>query len=201
MLSSVAAGALAVGLFDVGGWLYLFCGILDLFDGRVARATGRVSRSGAFYDSVVDRYAEFAISTGLCIYYRESWMLYVVLAFIIGSFMVSYTRARAEGLGVVEDAKVGLMQRPERLVYLGVSLIVSPTVAALFERKEQPIFILATGMLMFLAFSANVTALRRFWVVFRHLSAEDPKPARRVTAPNERASTARVDASVSPTSP
>jgi phosphatidylglycerophosphate synthase len=66
LVLSVGAGtALSRGWFDIGGWLYLFVGIVDLFDGRVARATGRSSRAGAFYDSVVDRYSECAVFIGL----------------------------------------------------------------------------------------------------------------------------------------
>jgi CDP-diacylglycerol--glycerol-3-phosphate 3-phosphatidyltransferase len=177
LLSCAAAAALSHGYFDIGGWFYLFVGILDLFDGRVARATGRVSRSGAFYDSVVDRYAECAILIGMFIYYHLAWVMYVILGALIGSLMVSYTRARAEGLGVADDATVGMMQRPERVFLLGVALAISPFEAALFERPMHPDFVVAVAAVMFLALTANYTALRRFWMVFAHLRREEaPEP-------------------------
>jgi len=174
LVSSGAAALVSHGFFDLGGWLYLFVGILDIFDGRVARATGRVTRSGAFYDSVVDRYSECAIFIGMFIYYHQSWVMYVILAALIGSLMVSYTRARAEGLGVKDDATVGLMQRPERVFLLGVALAISPYEAAIWERPVHPDFYVSVAAVMFLALTANVTALRRFWAVFRHLRTEEP---------------------------
>src|SRR2546430_13443438 len=108
----------ALGNFGAGGWLYLLTGILDILDGRIARATGKVTTGGAFFDSVMDRYAELVVFGGLSIYYRGSWALYVVLLASLGSIMVSYTRARGEALGV--NVNIGTMQRPERLFYLGV---------------------------------------------------------------------------------
>jgi CDP-diacylglycerol--glycerol-3-phosphate 3-phosphatidyltransferase len=176
LLVSCGAGAfVSHGYFDVGGWLYLIVGIIDIFDGRVARATGRVSRSGAFYDSVVDRYSECAIFVGLIIYYHQSWVMYVILGALVGSLMVSYTRARAEALGMA-DASVGLMQRPERVLLLGVAMASSPFVAAAFERPRHPDFVVTVAAVLFLALSANLTAISRFWAVFRHLRAQDPPP-------------------------
>src|SRR4051812_28844271 len=120
LTSGASAWALATGRFALGGWLYLFTGILDIFDGRVARATNSVSAGGAFFDSVMDRYSEMIVFGGLAYFYRDSWAMFVVLAAALGSVMVSYTRARAEGLGI-HDVNIGAMQRPERLVYLGVT--------------------------------------------------------------------------------
>ena len=171
---SLAAGAfVSHGFFSIGGWLYLFVGIVDIFDGRVARATGRVSRSGAFYDSVVDRYSECAIFVGLIIYYHQSWVMYVILGALVGSLMVSYTRARAEGLGATEDAKIGTMQRPERVLLLGVAMAASPFVAAAWERPVHPDFVVTVAAVLFLAASANLTAFLRFWAVFKHLRREE----------------------------
>src|SRR5262249_44996074 len=108
LVLSLAAGvALAAGWLDVGGWLYLFVGIVALFDGRVARATGRSSNAGAFWDSVADRYSECAIFIGLCAYYRDSWVIGIVLAALVGSLMVSYVRARAETFGAAALAARG----------------------------------------------------------------------------------------------
>jgi CDP-diacylglycerol--glycerol-3-phosphate 3-phosphatidyltransferase len=178
LVSSGAAALLSKGYFDLGGWAYLLVGILDLFDGRVARATGRASRSGAFYDSVVDRYSECAIFIGMFIYYHLSWVMYVILGALIGSLMVSYTRARAEGLGLADgEASIGLMQRPERVLLLGGSLAISPFVAAAFERPTHPDFVVSVAAILFLALTTNITALRRFWTVFCALRAQDHPPA------------------------
>jgi CDP-diacylglycerol--glycerol-3-phosphate 3-phosphatidyltransferase len=162
LLLSIAAGvALARGWFDVGGWLYLFVGIVDIFDGRVARALGRASPSGAFWDSVADRYAEAAAFAGLLAWYRDSWVAAVVLAALVGSLMVSYVRARAEALGAGDRAERGAMQRPERIFLLGVSLAASTFVA-----PE-----LAVAALIVLAASSHLTVASRAWDIFHGLEA------------------------------
>jgi CDP-diacylglycerol--glycerol-3-phosphate 3-phosphatidyltransferase len=155
--SAVAVGA---GYFSVGGWLYFLCGILDILDGRVARVTNRVSASGAFFDSVIDRYAELVVFGGLAVYYRNSYALGVVLLASLGSVMVSYTRARGESLGI-SDLNIGTMQRPERLFYLGMSMIWSPIVEASFGHGALPPHALVVAGLVLLGVSANVTAVRR----------------------------------------
>ena len=107
------------------GWgcgLILFAGLFDMLDGQVARLGNSASRYGALYDSVIDRYSELLMFLGICYYLvRQHYFISSLLAFIalIGSMMVSYIRARSEGLGV--DCKGGLMQRPERIVTIGVS--------------------------------------------------------------------------------
>ena len=171
LLSVVAGAALSRGWFDVGGWLYLFVGIVDLFDGRVARATGRSSPAGAFYDSVIDRYSEFAIFVGLGAYYRGSWVVALVVAALIGSLMVSYVRSRAEAFGAAALAARGAMQRPERIFLLGVSLAASPFVAARTEPVAHPTFFVAVAAIVVLAVSSHFTALTRILVVFRALQS------------------------------
>jgi len=106
------------------GWTF-FAGILllagstfDIFDGRVARAQGLSSQYGAFFDSCMDRFSEAFIYLGLLSYFHESIFSYVVFLILSSTMIVSYTRARAEGLAV--DCEVGVMQRTERVVYLGV---------------------------------------------------------------------------------
>jgi CDP-diacylglycerol--glycerol-3-phosphate 3-phosphatidyltransferase len=140
--------------------LYLFTGILDIFDGRVARATNSVSAGGAFFDSVMDRYSEMIVFGGLAYFYRDSWAMFVVLAAALGSVMVSYTRARAEGLGI-HDVNIGAMQRPERLVYLGVTTAVTPIFETFVGHGSLPVFAPVVIALALLALSANVTAVRR----------------------------------------
>ncbi len=123
----VAGGAaylLSAGHLWAGGIVLLFAGIFDLFDGALARMTNRVSSFGALLDSVVDRVSEAIILLGLLIYYtRLDSMEGIILVYLAlaGSIMVSYLRARSEGLGI--DCKVGIMTRPERVAALGIGLI------------------------------------------------------------------------------
>jgi phosphatidylglycerophosphate synthase len=179
LLSAGAAVLVGLGRFGMGGWLYLFTGIFDIFDGRVARATQRVTRAGAFYDSVVDRWAEALIFCGLAYYYRDSWVLLLVLAALIGSFMVSYARARGEALGAA-GADVGAMQRPERILYLGVGVAMSPVVVAFQPAgATRPLHVLAVIALGLVAATSLGTALRRSMVIFRqlgHAGAGAPPP-------------------------
>jgi phosphatidylglycerophosphate synthase len=157
----------AIGNFGAGGWLYLLTGILDILDGRIARATGQVSKGGAFYDSVMDRYAELVVFGGLTVFYRDTWALYVVLLASLGSIMVSYTRARGEALGV--NVNIGTMQRPERLFYLGVISGLSPIVETLFGHGRLPPFVPVVVALGLLGLSANFTAVRRITHTLAHL--------------------------------
>src|SRR6266403_390731 len=106
-------------MFLYAGLVIIGAGFFDLVDGRVARATNQVTRFGAFFDSVVDRYSDAALFFGLLVYYsRGGRFFYVVLTALamISSVMVSYTRARAES--IIDTCKVGFMERPERLVLL-----------------------------------------------------------------------------------
>jgi CDP-diacylglycerol--glycerol-3-phosphate 3-phosphatidyltransferase len=115
------------GDFSYVGWagaLILFAGLFDMLDGQVARLGNMKSVFGALYDSVLDRYSELIMFLGICYYLvAHHYFLSSIFAFIalIGSMMVSYVRARAEGLGV--DSKGGLMQRPERVVTIGLCAI------------------------------------------------------------------------------
>jgi CDP-diacylglycerol--glycerol-3-phosphate 3-phosphatidyltransferase len=107
------------------GWagaLILFAGLFDMLDGQVARLGNMSSKYGALFDSVLDRYSELVMFLGICYYLvAHHYFLSSLFAFIalIGSMMVSYTRARSEGLGI--ENKGGLMQRPERVVLTGIS--------------------------------------------------------------------------------
>src|SRR5476651_2886719 len=106
------------------GGLILFAGLFDMLDGQVARLGNMKSTFGALYDSVLDRYSELIMFLGICYYLvAHHYFLSSIFAFIalIGSMMVSYVRARAEGLGI--ESKGGLMQRPERVITIGVCAI------------------------------------------------------------------------------
>jgi CDP-diacylglycerol--glycerol-3-phosphate 3-phosphatidyltransferase len=119
-----AAYLLSEGQIVIGGIVMLGGAIMDMFDGTVARLTGRASTFGAFLDSVLDRLGEAAVLFGLVVFYvREDDEVGAFLAFgtVVLSIMVSYSRARAEGLNVQGD--VGIMGRPERIVVMGVGLL------------------------------------------------------------------------------
>jgi CDP-diacylglycerol--glycerol-3-phosphate 3-phosphatidyltransferase len=121
----------SVGLLIAQGWflaagicLWLFSAT-DTLDGALARATNRVTTFGAFLDSVCDRYAEAAVFFGLVWWYQSLGnSLGVALAYValVGSLMVSYARARAEGVGL-QASEVGWFQRPERIILLGIGLL------------------------------------------------------------------------------
>ena len=127
----LAIAILGAWLISVGQWwggdlIVLFAGIFDLFDGALARATGTASDFGALLDSTIDRVSEAVVFFGLLIYYvsdDDDLGAALVFAAIIGSLMVSYMRARAEGLGI--ECKVGVMTRPERVAAVGFGLIIA----------------------------------------------------------------------------
>lgn len=177
LLACAGGVSVAVGRFSLGGWLYLFAGACDFLDGRLARTTGRASPAGAALDSVLDRYAESAMLVGLAWYYRDSWVLLVVLAVFVGSSMVPYIRARGEGLGV--DVKVGMMQRPERLVLLGATVTFSPILAAVLHPNEiHPMHVLAVVGLTILAATTHLTAIQRLVHVLAKLDPAVSRSAR-----------------------
>jgi CDP-diacylglycerol--glycerol-3-phosphate 3-phosphatidyltransferase len=151
------------------GALVLVGGIWDIFDGQVARASGMASKFGSFYDSTLDRISEIVVYMGLLSLYNnygaalaDVWMIYVIFAAMGGSLMVSYTRARAEGLGV--DCTVGLMQRPERVVLLGVG--------SLFFGLDFNGAVLKSVIIL-VAVLTNMTAIQRIVWVWRN-AAEVP---------------------------
>ncbi len=129
----IAAYFIATGHFLLGGVLVLVAGLFDLLDGALARFTEQATRFGAILDSVVDRISEAAILCGLLIWYipQEEAGLGIVLIFVvlIGSFLVSYIRARAEGLGW--QCQVGLFTRAERVIVLAIGMLVNQIFIAL----------------------------------------------------------------------
>jgi len=150
--SAGAAVLLARGQFLAGGIVVLAAGALDVLDGALARATGQVTRFGAVFDSVMDRVSEAAVLFGLLYYYagrdaREESLL--VFAALAGSMLVSYIRARGEILGL--PIREGLFTRAERVIVIGVGSIIDQVRIALW----------------ILAVFANLTALQRFYLVWR----------------------------------
>jgi len=158
------------------GWagaLILFAGVFDMLDGQVARLGNMSSKYGALFDSVLDRYSELVTFLGICYYLvGHHYFLSSLFAFIglIGSMMVSYVRARAEGLGI--ECKGGLMQRPERVVLLGVSALACG-IASNFIGGDLKLYIpgipfqvfesisIFTFPIMILAILTNITAINR----------------------------------------
>jgi CDP-diacylglycerol--glycerol-3-phosphate 3-phosphatidyltransferase len=161
---------LAAGFFfhqdhvRTAGLFVLLGGLFDLLDGRVARESGLASKFGSFYDSTLDRISEIVVYLGLASLYNnvltqegDIAMVYVVMLAMGGSLMVSYTRARAQGLGL--DCKVGLMQRPERIVLLGVA-------AMFFGLDFNGLFL--SLVIILVAVLTNITAIHRIVWVFQH---------------------------------
>jgi phosphatidylglycerophosphate synthase len=168
-----AAVCLAQGALSAGGWLYLLGASLDIVDGRVARATGRSSRAGAFLDSTLDRLAELAVFAGLSAWFHGSPILFAALAAGAFSVLVSYARARGEALGALDAAKVGAMQRPERIFLTGAACALSPLADWLVGPGAGET---AVGVaLALLAVLTAGSAARRIWTVFRALQAAEPQ--------------------------
>ena len=155
------------------GGLILFAGLFDMLDGQVARLGNMKSTFGALYDSVLDRYSELVMFLGICYYLvAHHYFLSSIFAFValIGSMMVSYVRARAEGLGV--DIKGGLMQRPERVVTIGVFALLCGIISR-YIGGDYKLFVpgikyhvfetmsIFTVPIFILAILTNVTAFRR----------------------------------------
>ncbi|MDP2422209.1 CDP-alcohol phosphatidyltransferase family protein [Sediminibacterium sp.] len=158
------------------GWagaMVLFAGVFDMLDGQVARLGKMSSSFGALFDSVLDRYSELVLFLGICYYLISHHYFYSSLfAFIamIGSLMVSYTRARAEGLGV--ECKEGLMQRPERVITIGVTAIACG-ITAYFIGGDYKVYLPGTNLQVFetisvftipltiMAILTNYTAFKR----------------------------------------
>jgi CDP-diacylglycerol--glycerol-3-phosphate 3-phosphatidyltransferase len=172
-VSLLIPGAYAHSL-GLGGLAVLAAGILDTFDGSLARRTGCQTGSGAFLDSVFDRYSDFLIHLGLWIFFwtRQPRLLVpatlLLLFMLLGSFMVSYARARGEGLGL--STSVGFFGRGERILALGLGslLIDSLTlVQADLAGASGPYLVL--GLLALVALGVNLSALRRIVYLARHL--------------------------------
>ncbi len=145
LLSAASGWLLATGRIRIGAIVFLAGGAFDMLDGLVARQGGKGSRFGAFLDSTVDRYSEIIPYLGLAFYLRESSYFYLPFLAITGSLMVSYARARIEGLG--GSCRVGLLERPERIAILFLGLILG----------ERPLFV----ALLVLAAGSHFTALQR----------------------------------------
>lgn len=169
----LSAVAYAVGWIRIGGGLLLLSGVVDTLDGQVARSSGQVTRFGAFYDSTLDRVGDGATFIGIATYlllapdvaWRTAAVVVCMVA-ILASLLVSYARARAEGLGL--DCKVGIAQRAERIVLLGVASL------AVGAGPRAMVLVVIVGLL---AFASVITVVQRFVYVYQVTNGADA-PAR-----------------------
>ncbi|UCH83484.1 MAG: CDP-alcohol phosphatidyltransferase family protein [Candidatus Latescibacterota bacterium] len=157
----------ARGQLPLAGWMILLSGLADVMDGEVARGRGMASEAGAFLDSTLDRFSEFAAFIGLAIFFESGLPVVAVLIAFGGSLMVSYTRARGESLGVL--CKLGLMQRAERMLLLGLGSIFDPALSSVFGRPTG--FILQI-LVCIIAVGTVATAIFRTMWIARRLSAK-----------------------------
>lgn len=172
LLGAGSAFAVAEGRFALGGWLFIFAGILDAIDGRIARAQHGDSLRGAAMDSILDRYTDSFILIGLAWYWRDTWVLLPVLISFLGSSLVPYVRARGEALGVALGG-TGVMQRAERVVVLGGSIALSPVLEVVaFGGEEEPMHWLAALGVSITAVASNTTAISRFLALLEALGGQ-----------------------------
>lgn len=164
-----AAGEMT-GSTSIVGWsgaVILFAGLFDMMDGRLARIGNMSSMFGALWDSTLDRYSELFTLFGIAMYLiLNSWVTGGVLTFLamVGSVMVSYVRARAEGLGI--ECKVGLMQRPERVVLTSLGAIL----CGIFDN----LWFLVVPIVI-IAILANITAFWRICHCYKVLNKSEKK--------------------------
>jgi len=178
----------ATGDLSYIGWgcgLILFAGLFDMIDGRLARVGNMSSRFGALYDSVLDRYSELFMFFGICYYLvAHHYFLSSIFAFValIGSMMVSYVRARAEGLNI--ECKGGLMQRPERVVTIGLSGVICGIVSAVTGGNHKlyvndmsfdviETISIFTIPILIVAVMSNLTAIKRLNYCRLHMNGQD----------------------------
>jgi len=149
----IASFLILNGKFRLGGLILIVGSIFDALDGQIARIKEKSSKFGAFFDSTLDRYGEFFIFSAIA-FTGESFLIFLCFAAILGSFLTSYTRARAESLGI--DIKEGFLTRVERIIILIIGLIILP---------EHLVYIVAI-----LAIGSNITAIQRILIAYKRLS-------------------------------
>lgn len=166
MLGLVAGILFAIAQPLWAGVVIILCGFFDLLDGQVAAKTDKKSLFGAIFDSTLDRYAEFFIYLGIAYYFRDHWALWLCFFTFFGSSMVSYTRARAEGLGM--ECQIGIMQRAERLGLLALGALFG-SVFVVFDS-------VMIAVLIAIAVISNFTAFQRIFHVKKMENMEKSKP-------------------------
>ena len=159
LLMNIGCGVLyGYGMFFKAGLLMILANIFDMFDGQVARLRGRVTRFGAFFDSVIDRYSDIIVFVGIMIYYALTGLA------LVGSVMISYSRARAESLDIA--CKVGFLERPERVVLLIIGALTEIGPPNMFLHKMPQV-------LWVLAVLSHWTVVHRIYHTWRELREPD----------------------------
>jgi CDP-diacylglycerol--glycerol-3-phosphate 3-phosphatidyltransferase len=168
IVNSAAAALFAMGLFRQAAAVLFLAGFLDMADGQVARRVGQVTAFGGFLDSTLDRYSDLALYMGLVVYYtligRTFYMALAAVA-MASSFMVSYSRARAESL--IPSCKVGFMERPERLVLL--------IIGGMYKRMAPVLWVIAV--------ISTITVIHRVFYTWKELRAGRSLPDASVPQP------------------
>jgi len=173
----LAGFCLAFGHFGFGAGFAAISAVMDSLDGIVARMTHQASDVGEVLDAAIDRYVEFFFIGGLAVYYREMPVLLILCLLALGgSFMVSYSTAKAEALQV--DPPKGSMRRPERALYLTLGAALSPITIPWFESgRDYPISIghPMVAALCLVAVMANFSAVERLWAIAKILRLKQDK--------------------------
>jgi CDP-diacylglycerol--glycerol-3-phosphate 3-phosphatidyltransferase len=174
------------GRFFVAGLMMILANIFDMLDGRVARLRGRETRFGAFFDSVIDRYSDIVVFVGIMLFYardtdaHSTSLVALTGIALVGSVMISYSRARAESLDIA--CKVGFLERPERVVLLIIGSLteIGPRSSPFLYKMPQVLWVLAV--------LSNWTVMHRIYHTWREMREPDraavkAAQAKRETAP------------------
>ena len=195
LLMNIGCGVLfGYGMFFKAGLLMILANIFDMFDGQVARLRGRVTRFGAFFDSVIDRYSDVIVFVGIMVFYARSTGAHSTLLValtglaLVGSVMISYSRARAESLDIA--CKVGFLERPERVVLLIIASLteVGPLANPFLHKMPQVLWVLAV--------LSHWTVVHRIYHTWRELRETDRAAVEAAQAKIEADSLVRADYSV-----
>jgi CDP-diacylglycerol--glycerol-3-phosphate 3-phosphatidyltransferase len=172
LLINIGCGVLyGYGRFFAAGLLMIFANFFDMLDGHVARLRGRATRFGAFFDSVIDRYSDIIVFVGIMVFYARSTPAHSTLLValtglaLVGSVMVSYSRARAESLDI--KCKVGFLERPERVVLLIIGSLteIGPQNNIFLHKMPQVLWVVAL--------LSHWTVVHRIYHTWRELRAPD----------------------------
>jgi CDP-diacylglycerol--glycerol-3-phosphate 3-phosphatidyltransferase len=172
LLINIGCGVLyGYGRFFTAGLLMILANLCDMLDGQVARSRGRVTRFGAFFDSVIDRYSDVIVYVGIMVFFARDTVAHSTLMValtglaLVGSVMISYSRARAESLDIA--CKVGFLERPERVVLLIVGSLTE------FGPAGNPFLHKMPQVLWVLAVLSHWTVVHRVYHTWREMRAPD----------------------------
>ncbi|HCM40393.1 MAG: hypothetical protein A2070_07675 [Bdellovibrionales bacterium GWC1_52_8] len=175
-LGFISAACLASGNFGFAALFTAGTGFLDALDGMVARLTGKIGKGGEILDSAIDRCVEFMFIGGVVLYYRDIPSIQVIaLSALLGSFLVSYSTAKAEAFRI--EVPRGAMRRPERAVILTFGALISPITILSLESERllaRPVAHPMVVALVLVALFANLSAIERFKAIAQGLRAKQP---------------------------